>query len=78
MMEENELNQFIQNDAKGAAIRSRARWIQFGEKNSRYFLGLEKWHNDKKFIKSLKNEQEDLESDQKLILEKIVFRNRNK
>ena len=50
----NELNQFIQNDAKGAAVRSRARSIEFGEKNSRYFLGLEKWHNDKKFIKSLK------------------------
>ena len=26
----NELNQFIQNDAKGAAVRSRARWIEFG------------------------------------------------
>ena len=68
----NELNQFIQNDAKGAAVRSRARWIEFGEKNSRYFLGLEKWHNDKKFIKSLKNEQEDLVNDQKLILEELV------
>ena len=38
----NELNQFIQNDAKGAAVRSRARWREFGEKNSRYFLVLEK------------------------------------
>ena len=47
----NELNQFIRNDAKEAAVRSRARWIEFGGKNSRYFLGLEKWHNDKKFIK---------------------------
>ena len=68
----NELNQFIQNDAKGAAVRSRARWIEFGEKNSRYFLGLEKWHNDKKFIKSLKNTQENLVNDQKLILEELV------
>ena len=68
----NELNQFIQNDAKGAAVRSRSRWIEFGEKNSRYFLGLEKWHNDKKFIKSLKNTQEDLVNDQKLILEELV------
>ena len=67
----NELNQFIQNDAKGAAVRSRARWIEFGEKNSRYFLGLEKWRNDKKFIKSLKNKQEDLVNDQKLILEEL-------
>ena len=38
----NELNQFIQNNAKGTAVRGRARWIEFGEKNSRYFLGLKK------------------------------------
>ena len=25
--------------------------VEFGEKISRYFLGLKKWHNDKKFIK---------------------------
>ena len=68
----NELNQFIQNDAKGAAVRSQARWIEFIKKNSRYFLGLEKWHNDKKFVKSLKNTQKDLVNDQKLILEKRV------
>ena len=68
----NELNQFIHNDAKGAAVRSRARWIEFGEKNSRYFLSLEKWHNDKKFIKSLKNKQEDLVNDQKLNLKELV------
>ena len=46
----NELNRFIQNDAKGAAVWSRPRWIE---------ICLEKWHNDKKFIKSLKNTQED-------------------
>ena len=37
-----ELNQFIQSNAKGATVRSRARWIEFDEKDSRYFLGLEK------------------------------------
>ena len=68
----NELIQFIQNDVKGAAVRSRVRWIEFGEKNSRYFLGSEKWHNGKKFIKSLKNTQENLMNDQKLILEELV------
>ena len=68
----NELNQFIQNDAKGTAVSSRACWIELGEKNSRYFFGLEKWHNDKKFIKSLKNTQEDLVNDQKSVLEELV------
>ena len=32
-------------------LGSLARWIEFGEEYSRYFLGLEKWLNDKKFIK---------------------------
>ena len=50
----------------------RARWMEFGKKNSRYFLGLEKWHNDKRFIKFLKNTQEDLMNDQKLILKELV------
>ena len=68
----NELNQIIQNNAKRAAVRNRACWIEFGEKNSSYFLDSEKWHNDKKFIKSLKNTQEDLMNDQKLILEELV------
>jgi hypothetical protein len=28
--------------AKGAQIRSREKWVEFGEKNNAYFLGLEK------------------------------------
>ena len=37
-----ELEQYIETSAKGADVRSRARWVEFGEKNSKYFLGLEK------------------------------------
>ena len=51
----NDLDKLIETNAKGAAIRSRACWIEFGEKNSKYFLSLEKWRNDKKSIKSLRN-----------------------
>ena len=47
---QNELNQFIQNIADDVAVRIRARWIEFDEKNSRYFLGLEMWHNGKKLL----------------------------
>ena len=37
---------------------------KFGKEYFRYFLSLEKWQNDKKFVTSFKNTQEDLENDQ--------------
>ena len=39
---QNNLDKLIENNAKGATIRSRARWMEYGEKNTKYFLGLEK------------------------------------
>jgi len=39
--------------AKGAFIRSRARWIEEGEKNSSYFFSLEKQRQSKKKIRKL-------------------------
>ena len=51
---QNDLNYLLENNTKGASARSRARWIEFG-KNSKYFFGLEKRHNDKKFIRLLRN-----------------------
>ena len=39
--------------AKGAFIRSRARWIEEGEKNSSYFFSLEKQRQTKKNIRKL-------------------------
>ena len=68
----NDLDQLVRVKASGAAIRSRARWMEYGEKNSKYFLGLEKWHNDKKSIKSLRNSQGTLLNDQQLILQELV------
>jgi hypothetical protein len=41
--------------AKGCQIRSRARWVEEGEKNSKYFLGLEKKRQTNNFITTLKN-----------------------
>ena len=35
---------FQSHKAKGAQIRSRIKWIEEGEKNTKYFLGLEKLH----------------------------------
>ena len=44
--------------AKGAQIRSRAKWVESGERNNKYFLNLEKQHqtnNRISFIKNSKN-----------------------
>ena len=39
---------------KGAIIRSKARWVEYGEKNTRYFLNLEKRRGEKKNTNKLK------------------------
>ena len=39
---------------KGAQIRSKLRWIEEGEKNSKYFLNLEKHNQSSNIIKELK------------------------
>ena len=52
-----ELDQYVQTSAIGAAVRSRARWVEFGEKNCQYFLGLEKRNQLKNCIKSVKASQ---------------------
>ena len=39
---------------RGTIIRSRARWYEHGEKNSKYFYNLEKTNHRKKHITSLK------------------------
>ena len=37
-----ELNKIVEYRTKGAIIRSRTRWHEQGEKNTKYFLNLEK------------------------------------
>ena len=39
---ENQLNEIIYTKSRGAQIRSRANWVNEGEKNTKYFLSLEK------------------------------------
>ena len=47
------LDDLYTEKAKGAFIRSRAKWIEDGEKNSSYFFNLEKNRQSKKFINKL-------------------------
>ena len=41
---EQELDSIYDNISKGAQIRSKAKWIREGERNTSFFLGLEKKH----------------------------------
>ena len=49
-----ELESIIEYKTKGAIISSRARWHNEGEKNNKYFLGLENHHCNKKTIVQIK------------------------
>ena len=50
---ENELNDIYNLKSKGAQIRSRAKWINDGEQNSKYFLSLEAKNQSSNVIKEL-------------------------
>lgn len=58
--------------AKGAYIRSRARWIEKGEKSSTYFFGLEKQRQTKRKISKLMTNDIILQ-DQRLIQDEICL-----
>ena len=51
---ENQLDELYNVKTKGAQIRSKAKWINEGEKNTKFFLGLEKSHQTFNVIKELK------------------------
>ena len=54
---------------RGTIVRSRARWYEHGERNSRYFYNLEKRNQKKKHITSLVNNDGDKITNPKDILE---------
>ena len=45
------------HDAKGAQTRSRVKWIEDGEKNTKFFLNLEKMNNKKNTMRALINSE---------------------
>ena len=68
---ENNITKIYEQKAKGAQIRSREKWVEFGEKNNSYFLGLEKQRQVKKSINKLKGENGEILTDQSDILSNI-------
>jgi hypothetical protein len=61
---ERELEQMYNQKAKGAQIRSREKWVELGEQNNSYLLGLEKQRQDKKYISKLLDENNKVIKDQ--------------
>ena len=55
--------------ARGAEIRSRVQWIEQGEKNTKYFLGLEKTRQTRKTINLLNDENGVISRQQTKILQ---------
>ena len=51
-----ELDDLYCQKAKGYQIRSRAAWVELGEKSTKYFLGLEKCRQQNNTIRSLKDQ----------------------
>ena len=65
---ENKIEKEYEYKAKGAQIRSKQIWIEQGEKNNAYFLGLEKSRQTKKTILKLKDEKGNIVTDQEQII----------
>ena len=51
------LDLYSLHQAKGAQTRARIKWVQEGEKNTKYFLGLEKTNHSNKTMTSVRNSQ---------------------
>ena len=57
---------------EGLIVRSRAKWCEEGERSSSYFLSLEKRMFSDKLIASLKDDNDELITDQQQIMNRIV------
>ena len=63
------MSKLYSDKVKGAQIRSRIKWVEEGEKNTKFFLGLEKARQTRKNITALKDNKGELIKDQSKILE---------
>lgn len=68
---ENKLNKIYDFETKGLMIRSRMRWLEEGEKCSKYFCNLENRAWQKKTINRVQNSQGNIVSDPNIILQEI-------
>ena len=70
---EADLQHMHEENVRGIMVRTRATWISEGEKNSRYFLNLEKRNFDKKHIQKLRKGETILTEPRDILLEEKTF-----
>ena len=69
-----ELEKIIEIRTKGAILRSKTKWYNEGEKNTKYFLNLEKRHYKQGTISQIKiNDSEFVTSDKNILTECVAF-----
>lgn len=68
---EQKLEKQYMSKTKGAQIRSRIKWFEEGEKNTKFFLGLEKVRQAKKSINSIKDKEGKIQKDSDKIISVI-------
>ena len=69
-----ELETIIEYKTAGVMLRSKARWIEHGEKNTKYFFNLERQNYNKKVITKLKrNDGTELNSQRDILKEEESF-----
>ena len=62
---------YVKKKFKGIVLRSRATWVEEGEKPTKYFYTLEKRNFVNKTISKMRNETGDVITEQKNILDNI-------
>ena len=67
------MEESIEYRTKGAILRSRTRWHNEGEKNTKYFLNLEKRHYRQGTINRLKKSENDFATTDKEILHECEY-----
>ena len=68
-----ELDKIYVKKCKGAAVRARVHWIEEGEKNTKYFMNLEKRNAKKKNIHSLKKGDIKISTQSEVLQEVVNF-----
>ena len=63
-----ELNKIMEYKTKGAIVRSRIRWHEEGEKNTKSFLNLEKRQHSKTHITKLKYDGREIDDPDEILI----------